>query len=197
MTIEGLGSIDRDFEEFRKTLNAQLNAAVESLEAPLKDDLKHHVETDVYQAYPNPKEYPRRRDNPEFGTPLIDMGDINTYFGKLGREPGIIFRYTPTGSHSGTTKDLDPYSKYYNADNPRPLKPEPVHGDDLIRRIETGRGYDWDVYPGKRPFWTNFVDEELEGLLAQHFETGMRIAGVTDLVIGWDDVKRESGDGEY
>ena len=161
VSVSGLENIDEEFNAFRQKLNQQLTKAVRAMEGPLKDDLYVHIEEDVYAAY-KPKEYPRRRDNPEFGIALNDM-DKNAWLSILPQGNGFSFNYLPDGSHSGTTEDLDEYSDNYDADTPRPIKPNPVHGDDLIRRIETGRGYDWACYPGKREFWQNFVNEEMDG----------------------------------
>lgn len=196
VSLEGENSIDEDYSAFKKLLNTQLNAAIRNMEAPLKDDLYRHIEKDVYATY-RPKEYPRRRDNEGFGIPLNNM-DANASLSLIPH--GFAFSYMPDGSHSGTTADLSPKSKNYDADRPQPIKPNPVHGDDLIRRIETGKGYDWNMgnhYPGERPFWQNFVNDEMGGLLAQHFLEAMKQAGNEDIVVDWGDVVRESSDGEY
>ena len=193
VSVAGIEGIDKEFAEFQKKLGSQVQKAMSAMEAPLKDDLFRHIEQDVYNAY-KPKVYPRRRDNPEFGTALNDM-DANVTF--YNRGAGFTLQYAPSGEHSGTTADLPSSSPYYDADDPRPIKPNPVHGDELIRRIETGRGYDWNVYPGKRPFWQKFVNEEMDGQLAQHFAEAMRSQGVQDLTVDWSDVVREDGDGEY
>lgn len=194
----GLESIDKDFAAFKTDLNAKLNAAIRNMEAPLKDNLYKHIEKDVYAAY-QPKEYPRRRDNNEFGTPLNDV-DANASLVLIPK--GFAFIYLPDGSHSGTTADLSPKSENYDADRPLPIKPNPVHGDDLIRRIETGKGYDWNMgnhHPGKREFWQKFVDEEMGGLMVQNFQEALAMAGMdmSAVKINWDDIVRESSDGEY
>lgn len=205
INVSGIDGLDKDFQAFQQKLGHQVKDAVAAMEAPLKDDLAVHIEHDVYDAY-TPKEYPRRRDNPDFGIPLIDMDANVTYYNKVDGPTffdvggGLSFSYKPDGSHSGTTADLPNESDNYDADNPESIKPKPVHGDDLIRRIETGEGYDWKFKgkgPGKREFWQKFVNEEMDGRMAQHFANAMRAQGVEDLQIDWSDVVREEGDGSY
>lgn len=196
ISVSGIDGLDKDFQAFQQKLGEQVQGAVAAMEAPLKDDLALHIEHDVYDAY-TPKEYPRRRDNPDFGIPLIDMDANVTYYNKGA---GFTFSYMPDGSHSGTTADLPIESDNYDAYHAEPIKPNPVHGDKLIERIETGRGYDWKFKgkgPGKREFWQKFVNEEMDGRMAQHFANAMRAQGVEDLQIDWSDVVREEGDGAY
>ena len=76
----------------------------------------------------------------------------------------------------------------------------PVHGDDLIGRIEN-----WNPrysYPPRRkrlparPFWRNFVSEMVDDGMAEHFfARAMREQG--DDVIEDGSIVRESGDGDY
>ncbi|MBQ0125826.1 MAG: hypothetical protein KBS59_05820, partial [Clostridiales bacterium] len=55
--------------------------------------------------------------------------------------------------------------------------------DDLIRRLQTGKGYDWHLKNGKdfpkRPFWNNFVDEQINEKISQNFIRGMESRGYT------------------
>ena len=159
VSVDGLDTIDQDFSRIQQELAAAVQASMASVGAFMKDALQRHIETDVYNAY-TPKVYPRRSETPAFGAPLSDM-EANTAVNNRGA--GVTLTYLPSGTHSGTTADLPQSSSYYNPDNPRPIKPNPVHGDNLIRRIETGQGYDWDTDVPARPFWQNFVNE-MEGV---------------------------------
>ena len=204
--IESEESLDDDLKEFKNVLMSYAMTALFSVQDAMFNSLHEHINKDVYDVY-HPTDYPRRKDNPQFGTPLDDVlnygsliGPFNKIYasGDFSLHGGIS--YDPRGEHCGTTADLDPDSKYYDADNPKPLKPNPVHENDLIRRIETGEGYDWKVpkvvYKG-RPFWQNFVKEMIEGgQIAVAFRYDMISHGV-DVEMTYDEVEREPQDGDY
>lgn len=175
-SVDGTETIDRDFSEVKNEIMSAVQASMSTVGDFMKDALQRHIETDVYDAY-SPKAYPRRSENAAFGTPLSDM-DANTMVNNRGA--GVTLTYLPSGSHSGTTADLPQSSSYYNPDNPRPIKPNPVHGDTLIRRLETGKGYDWKTDVPARPFWQNFVNEmESVGGLFDAFSAAMAAHGFT------------------
>ena len=138
-------------------------------------DLQSHIEKDVYDAY-DPRAYPRRKDNPKFGTSLVDKKN----FYAMAKGEYLEFNYYPDGTHRGTRKDTLGYADSESrTDGDIPIKPNPVHGDVLINRIQTGKGYDWnadnpDDGPPPRPFWNNFVEEEFNGKLVQHFNHAVR-----------------------
>ena len=177
-----------------------MNDAMRSVGFTMQDKLKEHIEDDVYKRY-SPKVYPRRSGGGGIGIPLNSLQNMKlsgTAFTEAGGS--VSLRYSPDGSNAATTADLKPGSPYYNADNPQPIKPNPVHGDDLIRRIETGRGYDWKLSGGQkfpaRPFWKRFVEEMIEG---GGFENALFWAlSESEFEIELDDgVEREAGDGDY
>ena len=192
---------DSDIKQFQSELRNMMIKALPEVREDMKEALKRHIETDVY-SYSN-KAYPRRKDNPQFGPSLIDfdtrgqmtpIGDIdaNATWAVVG------FNYTPDGSHSGTTADLDPSSKYYDADNPRAIKPNPVHRDALIRRIETGAGYDWKTKVKPRKFWQNFINEMTEtDALEDSFVRWLSLQDKEILVEADGGVIREADDGAY
>ncbi|MBQ1945277.1 MAG: hypothetical protein II346_09775 [Ruminococcus sp.] len=72
----------------------------------------------------------------------------------------------------------------------------PVGGDALVERIESGTGYEWRKHPGPRPFWKSFVDEMIGGAFASEFDAAMYMQFGADYE-GGTVVARESGDGEY
>lgn len=136
-------------------------------------DLQTHINQDVYAAY-EPISYPRRKYNPQFGTPLDDIKNFTTHIHKddvgiMGYQSTLEFEYNPDGTHKGKRKDVLNYDKKLTENRGMSgedtLKPNPVHGDVLINRLETGRGYDWvpDETIPPRPFWSKFVDEEMQG----------------------------------
>ena len=188
------GDIEDEFNQLIREIGKKTQSALRHVALEMREDLKRHIDEEVYEKY-TPKVYPRRKDNPGFGIPLNDMEHNASGYAHFtdGLDNGISFLYQPDGSHSGTTADLKPNSKYYNADNPRPIKPNPVHGDDLIQRIETGKGYDWDVHVGRRPFWTHFKQEQLNSKMEENFIAGMREAGEMDIVADGG-VQEEDGD---
>lgn len=130
-------------------------------------DLQTHINKDVYAAY-EPISYPRRKYNPQFGTPLDDIKNFTTHIDRNGNITTLDFEYNPDGTHKGEIKDILNFDPDAHPGSPwagDPLKPHPVHGDVLINRIQTGEGFDWKRKGGfpERPFWSKFVDEEMQG----------------------------------
>ncbi len=200
---DGASGLKKDLEAELINIGSAVTHAMGMEGQLMMEALKKHIEDDVYDKF-SPKDYPRRSENSGFGTPLNDVAKNSEAIfdqlpGKIGGRVGLNYR--PTGEHSGTTADLDPYSKYYDADDPKPIKAYPpkgdrTDGDDLVRRIETGIGYTWRRRPGKRPFWQNFVDEMVnDGELENTFRLAMLEKGyVVDME---DGVTRDPGDGQY
>lgn len=199
-TVTGDKEIDEDLKAVQLELRQKMIKGLPNVRNDMLDSLEKHLLSDVYRAY-RPKEYPRRKDHPEFGPSLIDFttkGQVRNIgnISEDGTWAEVGFDYLPDGSHSGTTADLDPTSAYYDADHPRKLKPNPVHRNELIRRIESGKGYDWKRHPGKRPFWQNFVNEMVDdGMLEYFFAKAMREQG--EDVVEDGSLFRESTDGSY
>lgn len=200
VSVSGTDSIDKDFIGVTKRITAAITKAVPAIADGMGIALKQRIEEDVYRKY-NPSVYPRRSapGGTAFGTPLNDM-EANTSYGITPDGKGMYFEYLPGGSNSATTANLRPGNKYYNADKPTPIKPpdKAVHGDDLIRRIETGTGYDWKANMKARPFWHNFVEKLFEtGYLEVYIVEAFRQAGVEDISPLIGSLERSSGDGDY
>lgn len=201
----GEKTLEDDLKAFQLELRQKMIKGLPHVREEMLEHLRARILADVYKKY-TPSVYPRRKDNPEFGPSLIDFdaGGRGIYgqvrnIGNINDDATwaeVGFNYQPSGDHSGTTADLPVDSDYYDADNSKPLKPNPVHGDALIRRIETGRGYDWKRSPKARPFWQNFVDEMIEDNMLEHlFAEAMRLQGLDVLEDG--SLVRETTDGEY
>lgn len=200
LSVSGTESIEAEFRKLGNEFFAVVQKSVIPMVGEqMKAALKRHVEDDVYRAY-HARVYIRRDGSPGFGTALSDM-ENTVMIGTAGGR-GMSFDYRPSGSNSATTADLRPGNKYYNADNPEPIKPEEkaVHGDDLIRRIETGVGYDWqfrDDGPGERPFWQNFVNEMIDGAYELFFADAVQHSGYPEFTMFPGSLERQDGDGEY
>lgn len=165
----------------------------------MMNDLQKHINDDVYSKY-SPKSYPRRKDHPEFGTPL----DSEKNFSIHAKNNILEFDYNPDGTHKGKMKDALDFDGDPDSDSANePLKPHPVHGDVLINRIQTGKGYDWKESMEERPFWSNFVEEEFNGKLIDHFNYAVRHTPMTSGKYDYKyfkasiaDLTREGNDGE-
>lgn len=144
-TITGIESITKDFEALTPRINRAVSAGLNAVSSDMMAALKNHIELDVYAAY-DPKDYLRRSDNPQYGTPL----NSNDNIGAVVVDNTLIFGYAPTGEHA--------------------LYDEEINDDELIRVISLAEGYQWDVGKRKippRPFWHNFLSEMIYGKQAE------------------------------
>ena len=168
--------------------------------------LQEHIQTDVYEAY-DPTMYPRRVDYPQYGKPMIDtkayahmehIWPSSELIAAGGLEWGVSLEYLPSGSHSGKFGEFFPESYLKEKDIPpdAPIKPNPVHGDDLIRRIETASGYDWKYHGDRRPFWYNFVEELIATGFSDALQKALELEGY-EVTPEAGDVQREIDDGAY
>ena len=197
----------KDFtEDLGKILSANVMQGVSNrIVGEMNEALEYHIEEDVYKKY-EPKVYPRRSENPGFGISLNDI-ERNVILTVKAAEGGtqITFNYRPSGSHSGTFGDITADERVltkWGVTADAPIKPKPVHGDDLVRRIETGKGYDWKppkrgkTFTQPRPFWANFVEEMIDGGgFAGAAKRAFKAEGIT--LEGDVSVERETGDGNY
>lgn len=156
MQFTGIDDFDAQFKTFLNELAVDISNAEKIAMSDARDTLKRHVINDVYDAYPDPTSYKRRKESGglsdvEANTTTIDPtgGNVN---GNLSVYTALY--YNPTGKHrikswsSGTDKpgvvNVD-----YNA---------------LISRIETkSPAYNWgqDLVPA-RPFWQEFIKEMID-----------------------------------
>lgn len=173
VTVSGFESVYDDLSDIMRELNNQIDVALIMVGSEMIHNLQEHIQEDVYEAY-SPKRYPRRSENPRFGRSLIDDSLENMRANV--KNSRLDFYYTPTGAHSGTMGDVLNASDFDFTPNgaAKPLKPHPVHGNDLIKLIQSGEGYDWDVKVGARPFWDRFVDEQLNDKILNTFIANMK-----------------------
>lgn len=201
------------FDDFVKDYGEALPAekmrrVAESIGNVMKETLEHRIEEDVYEEY-TPRVYPRRSGRGQgYGVALNNMKKTVDIYPKPAEQIAgkvvVTFSYKPSGEHSGTFGDFFNEEELLRLHKKAsdPIKPNPVNGDDLIRRIETGRGYDYHPssktkhpFTEPRPFWWNFVSEMLEG---GGFDSAVKSAFAAE-GIDIEDVhtERENGDGNY
>jgi hypothetical protein len=184
VTITGEETLTNDLNDFIKGLRDPIWEGLSAAADGMKNSLQAHIQSDVYDAY-EPKSYPRRSKYPNYGLALNDLDNKVVLDVSFPNALSMLFNYTPVGYHSGKMQDtLDAFYKgshepttRTNAHWDEPLKPHPVHGDKLIQRIQTGEGYDWKPKKGytdfpRRPFWSNFVEEQRNGAIIENFAFG-------------------------
>ena len=177
--VEGTETLKEDLLTAMREIGRACAGSLVNFAAPdIKELYKRHVQTDIYDQW-EPTEYIRRGASGG----LIDFdhnGSIYPTEGSVSEDTFTVamkFSYRPDGS-----------SEQWE---------HPLGTDDLIRRIETGEGYEWRKHPGARPFWTNFLNEAIEGnAFADSVLRGLEIQGIE--VEGFPYAERESTDGyEY
>ena len=175
-------------EEYRKHISKLANAIrASSLHAVQRamTDLKDHIQHDVYDKW-EPAEYERRGESGG----IIDVGRYSTTFlrddildmvGNL--ECTAVLEYLPRGDS--------------------PQWEEPANFDELISRIESQNPeYEMKKHPGNRPFWRNFMqDEVLDGILAEHFSERLFAENGGGILfdkgtISHSDIQKDSSDGD-
>ena len=148
------GNLIDDFCKFENNVNKHIPKALRVVGAQMKESLSEHIintvyNTDIYA----PKLYRTRGRTDRFGSKSLLFQTDDTKPEIEGNK--LTFTFEPSGTHTGKMGDLKGYWSLPTADRApedAPLKPRPVHGDDLIRRIETGKGYDWRPRKGYRSF---------------------------------------------
>lgn len=184
--VIGLESLDQDLKDFKNfVVLALAQKATPAVQSSMFDTLKKHIDKDVYEAY-DPKEYERRRGGPNALDDLSN-GDILSLLGPVGGAmPTGDFQiaagitYDPRGTHQNP--------KWSSNDDP----------NEIIGRIETkSPPYKYGKGVPKRPFWQRTVQELIEGgELGKTFIQAMNEAGL-EIEMGYDEVERESNDGDY
>lgn len=154
---------EQDMAALEKQVKDAFRASRPALAEEMRQCLREHVVEDVYDKLV-PEEYVRRR-----GTKgLADMNASATVYSDE-RDGGmnLTLLYQPSGAADGEGEPVDPH----------------VDGDDLIDRIEKRNPeYNWTRKPPKRPFFSNFVQEMIDGGRAE--ETLVRAMNAADPSLG-------------
>lgn len=155
------------FEQDIAALENQVKNAFRASRQTLADDmrlcLQDHVEYDVYSKF-QPIEYVRRGESGG----LADMrASATVYSDERDGGMNLTLLYQPSGAADGEGEPVDPH----------------VDGDDLIDRIEKrDPEYNWTRKPPKRPFFSNFVQEMIDGGRAE--ETLVRAMNAAEPTLG-------------
>lgn len=169
VTVEGIDSIDKDFDAVMKEIDNAVNYGLDIVKEDMKNTLQVHIIEDVYEQY-TPIIYLRRFDYPEYGESMSDGETMDGWI-ENGR---LHFFYTFGGWHA-----LYPDDPYY---------PE---GDKIIKTIQDGTkypSYPWGVRINPRPFWDNFVADMIDkGMAEQYLVKAMNY---------YDDRLQVKGDGK-
>ena len=187
-TIQGEETLTEDFKQQTQKISSSVPLALQNVGSEMIVSLKKHITNDFYSAY-SPKVYPRRSENPKFGVPLDS--EQNMSVNVSGNT--LQFGYYPTGYHSGRMSDALNWASWSanmseeekEKEANRPIKPDPVHGDELIYRLQYAT-YDWKTDAPPRPFWNLFVSEQLSGGIMNAFIAGFKPLGYTVTAEGQD-----------
>lgn len=149
VTMSGLDSLQKEIDEkFLPRVDKAVEAGLMHVASDMRASLKEHVEKDVYAKY-SPNTYERTGA-------MADDSSIDTDV--TGGDRLILTYSFPTESETPYYKD----------------------SDDVIRAIQGGTVhgvYLWKVHKTipERPFWNDFVGEQLvEGKAQYSFVAGMR-----------------------
>lgn len=167
---------ERDIAALEKQVRDAFRASRQTMADDMRLCLQDHVENDVYDQF-WPIEYVRRRDHGG----LADMqASATVYSDERDGGMNLALRYQPSGAEDGEGNEIDPH----------------VDGDDLVKRIEKRNpDYNWTRKPPKRPFFSNFVQEMIDGGRAE--ETLVRAMNAADPALGLTEnggVMREEDD---
>lgn len=151
VTVKGLESIDKDFSEQVTHITTKvIPQALTQVGYEMAANLQKHIKNDWYKPW-KPKTYPRRTDNPNLGMSIMDKRNMS--FGVSNTS--LHFFYTPNGEHAD--------KKYHTRD-----------GDELIQSIQEGKLHG---NPPPRPFWNNFVDEQINSAISREFGKSIKEQG--------------------
>lgn len=152
--IEGLDSLEKDFEDHKKAIQKQIPIALGVVGSEMANDLKALVEGYFYKGY-SPKHYQRSGAMKD---------DASMTYLPQGNE--LTFTYTPETKHSG----LDAWVQDKPVDGKFPLPRDP---DDLIiwGQMSHFDGTDHEI--PARPFWNLFLEQQGNEKILDNFARGM------------------------
>lgn len=184
--MAAMGSLELEFQKwFQTEVRGRIAKGLMGLRDGMRESLAQHIVKDVYNAY-QPNQYERRGDGG--GLQAQAMNATSHADGSPdGTSYRIYINFAPNGNH--------PMESDWAEDDVYP-----VHGDDLIGRIEKWNPrYSYRPRHKRlpsRPFWQNFISEMVDDGMAEYlFASAMRAQG--DEVIEDGAITRESGDGNY
>lgn len=176
-----IGSLRLEAEAELTKLSGIFEEAIAGAFGAISDELKSQIERNVYDKWPNVKEYQRRWDSGG----LLDVKSYLTYSpldcGDNGNNihASVELEYSPSGDH--------------------PQWEESAEENEFIHRVESGEGYEWKTYdPPQRPFWRPFVysmegrskiADAIDGELASRLKDFDYEGGVS--------IELQRGDGDY
>lgn len=154
---------EQDIAALEKQVKNAFRASRQTLADDMRSCLQDHVEYDVYSKF-QPIEYVRRGESGG----LADMrASATVYSDERDGGMNLTLRYQPGGAADGEGEPVDPH----------------VDGDDLVNRIEKrDPEYNWTRKPPKRPFFSNFVQEMIDGGRAE--ETLVRAMNAAEPTLG-------------
>lgn len=152
--VTGLGSLDKDLKEHKKTIEKQIPTALGIVGAEMVNDLQAIIEGYFYQSY-TPKHYQRSGQM---------KSDDSMQYEPKGKE--LTFTYSPETKRDG----LDAWVQDKPVEGEFPLPRDP---DDLIIWGQHSHfdGTDYEI-PG-RPFWNYFLEEQGSEKILDNFARGM------------------------
>lgn len=152
--VEGLDSLDKDFEEHKKAIEKQIPTALGIVGAEMEKDLQAIIEGYFYKSY-TPRHYQRSGE-------MKDSSAMN--YAPKGNE--LTFTYEPETGHSG----LDEWVQ----DKPTSGKFSlPRHPDDLIIWGQYSHFDGTDHEIPARPFWNYFLETQGNEKILDNFARGM------------------------
>ena len=154
VTVEGLDSLDKDFENELKGINKQIPIALGIVGSEMAKDLQAIIEGYFYKSY-TPKQYQRSGEMKEDSSMNYEPKDN-----------GLTFIYEPETTHNG----LDAW-----------VQDKPVRGEFSIPRtpddlIVWGQYSHFDGTNHEipaRPFWNFFLEEQGNEKILDNFVRGM------------------------
>lgn len=150
--------LKEDLEKENQTLKEHVNYALTQTGVEMTYDLISVLRRDWYNKY-TPSIYERRTDDPSKGTPLGSIDNFDETYTDPQNQT-LHFVYNPTGTH----ENIDWSNR---------------SGNNLIEWIQKKHEY---KIPGSeepyltipaRPFWNNFIDEEINGGIMSKFIKAM------------------------
>lgn len=135
-----IGSLRLEAEAELAKLSGIFEKAIDGAFGDISDELKNQIERNVYDKWPNVKEYQRRWDRG-------GLLDVNRYF------TYSPFSIGTNGNNIHASVELE-----YAPSGDQWQWEEPAEENEFIHRVESGEGYEWKTYdPPQRPFWRPFV----------------------------------------